>query len=535
MKTRLNILPAIASALIAAVIIFGLFPATAVATGSHYERSGKTWSKKAWTNKGWFEQSESKKKRHGKKCQKKDCDNSLSIPLYVKGEKRVGKVTLRLEGGDLKVSYQMIDGWFIKQTNLNVSDNYNDLVKADGLPDLEAYPYKSKHFTPVQSADHTISASQWALGLDLYFAVQATVINKTHGKCEQYSAKSRHSNSHDDSDHKKYQRKKSDKKGHPDHEDYFKKGSRDHQYIRSGHDNDKNHENDHHKHYNHKHQSNSKEMNAWALGEKFPNQEVAGYFIYKLESCDTVEQSTIQFSDAIYTVNEGEQQALITVVRSGNLAQASSIEFTTLDVEEGALGGADYEFTSGVLSFEPGQTSAQFPVTLIDDTEVETVETLQLQLSNPLGATLGQQKMATLEIEDNDEVSEAVIAINRIEPNPANEGDTVIIYVTRTGDLSVNATVEFGTLDGTAIGATQCGAPATPVPFDYQQVGGTLFFDAGITELTIEVTTCNNNPRGDIDETFDIEIYNPMGAILSDDGDGNPYSNLETITIMEGS
>jgi hypothetical protein len=47
------------------------------------------------------------------------------------------------------------------------------------------------------------------------------------------------------------------------------------------------------------------------------------------------------------------------------------------------------------------------------------------------------------------------------------------------------------------------------------------------------VTTCNNSPRGDTTETFDIEIYNPMGAELADDGDNNPNSNIETITILD--
>ena len=79
--------------------------------------------------------------------------------------------------------------------------------------------------------------------------------------------------------------------------------------------------------------------------------------------------------------------------------------------------------------------------------------------------------------------------------------------VTRSGDLNIDATVEFGTIDGAAVGASLCGTPASPVPFDYDQAGGTLFFSAGVTELTIQVTTCNNNPRGDTNETFEIEIY----------------------------
>ncbi|KPJ91619.1 MAG: hypothetical protein AMJ53_11270, partial [Gammaproteobacteria bacterium SG8_11] len=448
------------SAFFLALFLFSMLPAAAIASGDHHERSyDKHWSKKEWSKKDSFEKWSkkswakkenykkewSKKKWSGKKCDKKQkCDNSLSIPLYVKGGKRVGKVTVRLDGGDLKVSYKVNEGWYIKQTHLQVADSYDGLpLKVDGSPDVDAFQYSSKHFTPVKSADFTISASQWPLGTDLYVAAEAVVITKTFGKCKQHSAKSSHGKKH-----------------------YSKKGKKDYGKKHYSDDDD-----DDHKHHDHDNYGKAKELQAWAVVEKFPGQALAGYFIYTLESCDSVEKSVIQFSDAIYTVKEEGPAAVITVVRTGNLDLAASVVFTTIDGS--AVNGADYVFANGVLDFAPGETSAQFEITTIDDTEVEPVETLTLELSNPLGAELGQQKTATLEIEDNDEVTAAVIAIDRIVPNPVNEGDTVVVYVTRTGDLNVDATVDFGTLDGTAIGATQCGAPATPVPFDYEQVGGT--------------------------------------------------------------
>ena len=515
MKARSHALAKTTSALILALIMMSLFPVAALASGSHDKFSYD----KIWTSKSWFK-SDVKKARSGKKCSKKQCDTSLSVPLYVEGDKRIGKVTVRLENGDLKVRYQVKEGWYIKQTHLDLSENLETLhFNADGSPNLKAYPYKSKHFTPVKSADYTINANQWPLGTGLFIAAHAVVVNKSNGKCKQHSAKSRRSNSHDNRHGKKRkQRKSHSKKGHSDHDDFYNRKSDHHKYDR--------------KHHDHIH-GKTIELDAWAIGEKFYGQELAGYFIYKLESCDPVQQSTIQFSDALYTVSEEGPAAVITVVRSGNLDLEASVEFTTVDGS--AINGADYEFATGIIDFAPGQTTAQFEVMPIDDVEVEGVETVSLQLSNPLGATLGLQNMATLEIDDNDAASLALIAIDRIEPNPVDEGATVIIYVTRTGDVSVDATVEFGTIDGSAIGSTQCGPVASPVPFDYEQTGGTLFFDAGISELSIEVITCNNNPRDDTDETFDIEIYNPVGAELADDGDGNPHSNLETVTIIEGS
>ncbi|MGD8939013.1 MAG: hypothetical protein PVJ72_06515, partial [Gammaproteobacteria bacterium] len=175
MKTRLSPLTTMTSALIVALLIFSIFPVAAFATGNHYKHSdNKAWSKKdsfeKWSKKSFSKETRSRKERSGKQCAKKQkCDNSLSIPLYVEGGKRVGNVTVRLDGNDLKVNYQVNDGWYIKQTHLQVSDNYNGLpLKADGSPDVDAYQYNSKHFTPVKSADYTISGSQWPLGTDLY-------------------------------------------------------------------------------------------------------------------------------------------------------------------------------------------------------------------------------------------------------------------------------------------------------------------------------------------------------------------------------
>ncbi|MCG6968426.1 MAG: hypothetical protein LJE85_01545 [Gammaproteobacteria bacterium] len=515
MKTTTLKLPTTVSALLVAVFMLSLLPAAAMASGSHYKFSfDKEWTKKDRMEKSW-----SKKHRSAKGCAKKGCDNSLSIPLYVKGDNRVGKVTVRLEGGDLKVQYQMNDGWYIKQTNLDIADSYNGLhLTPDGSPDVEAFVYNSKHFTPVKSADYTINAGQWVLGTELYIAAQAIVINKTSGKCDQHSAKGGYAKIHDDTHAKSFKHKKSHSKKGESHDKHY----RDHDYDEKhyGHDHEDHDQKDH---------ANSVEKEAWALGEKFPSQQLAGYFTYMLESCDPVEQSVIQFSDAIYTVNEGDLEAVITVLRSGNVDQAASVEFTTTDGS--AMNGVDYEFASGVLNFAAGQISAEFSVKPIDDTDIESVETVALQLSNPSNATLGQQNTSTLEIEDNDVAAASIIAIDRIVPNPVEESKTVTVYVTRTGNLSVDATVEFGTIDGTAIGGTQCGAPTAP--FDYEHVGGTLFFDAGVAELSIVVTTCNNSPRGDTTETFDIEIYNPMGAELADDGDNNPNSNIETITILD--
>ena len=482
MKTTLTKLSAMTSAILFAAIMFSVFPAAVIAGGSHYGQS----SNKDWSDNDRFEKSGSKTERSGRKCGKKECDNSLSIPLYVKGDKRVGKVTVRLEGGDLKVTYQVNDGWYIKQTNLDLADSYNGLhLNSDGSPDVEAYPYKSSHFTPVKSTDYIISASQWPLGTELYVAAQAIVVNKTSGKCEKS-----HGGSHNEKDH---HNKSHDKNGHSDHDDFFKKAS--------GHDKSASYDDssdDSHSDHNGRKQGSEKE--AWAVGERFPGQTLAAYFIYKLESCDPVQPGTIQFSDAIYTVVEDALEAVITVTRTGNVDQAASVDFTTLDGS--AISGSDYDFTSGVLTFSPGQTNAQFTVTPIDDTEVESVETVGLQLSNPVGATLGQQNTAILEIEDNDVAPTTVVEFSQAEYVYMERVPFAVITVVRSGDLSAEAQVDYTTTDGTAV-----------APNDYISTSGTLTFPPGVESITFQVRLINDR-EVESDETVLLELFNEVGASL---------------------
>lgn len=449
----------------------------------------------------------------GKQCHKTQCDNSLSVPLYVNGNKRVGLVSVRLEQSDLKVSYQVEDGWSIEQTHLDIADSYNGLhIDANGAPQVEAFPYKTSHITPVKSVNYTIGASQWPLGTQLYLSAQATVVSDAAGKCQQHSATTSH---HHDDDGKFHFRKEDDKnhgKKHGKRKHYSKDSSHDYDTHDGKHRDDSD---DDHYDYHKGTVSKSITNEAWATGEVFPGQQYAAYFTYTLKSCDSEQPqqlSSIQFSDAIYTVTEGEPQVLITVVRSGDLQQAASVDFTTVDGT--AINGVDYGFASGVLEFAPGQASAQFAVYPIDDSEVEDVENVSLQLSNPVNATLGQQNTATLEINDNDVAPASVIEFSQADYTDPERTPVVTITVVRSGDLSIEAQVDFTTADGTAT-----------VNSDYIGNSGTLVFPAGVDTITFQVMVINDR-LVEANETVLLQLSNPVGAELGAQSDA-------TLTILD--
>ncbi|HEX8073294.1 MAG TPA: Calx-beta domain-containing protein [Pyrinomonadaceae bacterium] len=128
----------------------------------------------------------------------------------------------------------------------------------------------------------------------------------------------------------------------------------------------------------------------------------------------TVTAPAVAFGAATYQAREGDGFATITVTRSGDTSGQSTVEFATVDDPAAvpcndttarpgvAFARCDYATTVDTISFAAGQTTKNITIPLIDDAHVEGGETVQLQLLNPSGATLGAQQTATLALADND-------------------------------------------------------------------------------------------------------------------------------------
>lgn len=112
--------------------------------------------------------------------------------------------------------------------------------------------------------------------------------------------------------------------------------------------------------------------------------------------------SSLQFSSAAYTVNDGDTAA-ITVSRTISDVGKVRVQYSTSDGT--AQAGTDYTPVSGVLEFANGESQKTFYVSTNDISG--TSRTVNLILSNPdAWATLGDQTTAVLTIEDNDPVCE---------------------------------------------------------------------------------------------------------------------------------
>jgi hypothetical protein len=111
-----------------------------------------------------------------------------------------------------------------------------------------------------------------------------------------------------------------------------------------------------------------------------------------------VQFPSVAFTSSEYNANETDGTATITAQLSGTTGQDVTVNYATADGS--AIAGEDYEATSGTLVIPAGDLDGTFEIPLIVDEATEDIETVQLTLSSPTIATLGEPSTAVLNILD---------------------------------------------------------------------------------------------------------------------------------------
>ena len=155
---------------------------------------------------------------------------------------------------------------------------------------------------------------------------------------------------------------------------------------------------------------------------------------------------TYDFSTANYTVREDIGTTnLITIIRSGNTAEASSVNVNLASgAESGAEPGEDFTPTTVTVEFAEGENSQTISLDILDDEEAEGSEAVALSFANfnPDGQPGTTHPEATLIIEDNDSPP----IYNFVQENYSiEEGDenstTEVVEIRRQGDITVTSRV----------------------------------------------------------------------------------------------
>lgn len=214
------------------------------------------------------------------------------------------------------------------------------------------------------------------------------------------------------------------------------------------------------------------------------------------------DDSQVSFLTETYSANENavSGNASIPVVRIGATNTSVTVDYRST-VGGTATAGLDYIPVTDSLTFAPGETLKFFPIRIINDTNVEGKETVNLFLTNvTANSTLGLST-SVLTIVDDDfapgmlNFSSAVYTVNEYETN-------IVITVTRTNGSSGVVTVNFATSDGTAAAGQ-----------DYLPTIGTLAFGDGETVKTFIVPIVPDYVA-ETNETVILSLSAPTGGAM---------------------
>jgi Domain of unknown function (DUF4347)/Calx-beta domain/RTX calcium-binding nonapeptide repeat (4 copies) len=238
---------------------------------------------------------------------------------------------------------------------------------------------------------------------------------------------------------------------------------------------------------------------------------------------------TVSIDDV--TLNEGGA-ATFTISLSNPSSQPVTLKYRTSD---GTATTADSDYTaisSTDVTFNPGETSKTFTVSTTTDTKFETSETLSINLSDVVGATIaaGNAGIGELTI-TNDDTRPTI----RISDANANEGEAGTFTITLSNASSEVVSVNYSTNDGTA----------TIADSDYTEVSSTtISFNPGEITKTFTVNTTADT-KFETDETLSVNLSTPtngtliagaasVGELTIRNNDTRPVISIDDVAVDEG-
>src|SRR5262249_34900348 len=150
---------------------------------------------------------------------------------------------------------------------------------------------------------------------------------------------------------------------------------------------------------------------------------------------------------SINDVSQAEGNAGTSIFKFTVTLSVASNQTITANYETGddtASAGSDYQPANGLLIFAPGETSKPITVTVNGDTQSESNENFHVSLSSgiaPVGKGFG-----TGTIVNDDNVPPPTLQFNQSSSSVQEDLGAVTVTVTRTGDTSAAASVDYKTV-----------------------------------------------------------------------------------------
>ena len=235
---------------------------------------------------------------------------------------------------------------------------------------------------------------------------------------------------------------------------------------------------------------------------------------------------TIRINDAsVVEGDSGSKNLTFTVSWSGSKGGGVvSVHYATANVT--ATAGSDYTAKSGTVSLSNGGCRCgTVTVPVLGDVLFEGTETFQVNLSNPVNATISDARGIGT-IYDNEGPPSLVVS----DASAAEASGSLSFSVVMTSASVSTVTVDYASTDGTALAGS-----------DYTTVSGTLTFTSGQTSKTVAVPVTDDVLSED-DETVTLNLSNATNAPIVDpqgvgtilDDDPEPDVSIAGVTLVEG-
>ncbi len=254
---------------------------------------------------------------------------------------------------------------------------------------------------------------------------------------------------------------------------------------------------------------------ATLLGVTASNLASSDFIQSNIPALPTAGSGTFAFSASTFSLNEnGTAVNAITVNRTGSATGSASVLITLIDGT--ATGGippiafpTDFNNTSITLVFGAGETTKTVTVPILDDSIVESNETLTLQLAPiTVGVLVGAQSTASVTIIDNDTANAGTLSFSRSGFSVNEDGVAVnAVIVTRSGSSTGGVGATINLANGTATG----GSTPLVFPNDYSNAAINLSFASGETSKVITVPILDD-AIAESDETVNLTLTNPTGG-----------------------
>ncbi|MEM8530459.1 MAG: Calx-beta domain-containing protein [Chloroflexota bacterium] len=214
----------------------------------------------------------------------------------------------------------------------------------------------------------------------------------------------------------------------------------------------------------------------------------------------------VEFVASSFRVQEGDEVATITMTLSMPVSEPVTVSYTA---QAGSTASEeDFDALSDSLTFAPGETTQTFDLPIIDDELSENNEIVSLTLSDADVVAIGTRSFATLTIIDNDELATTdnpILSFTTLDPLISEAAGEVTIAVSLNAPSNQTVTVDYATIDDTAIGGN-----------DYVAVAGTLSFAPGETTQSFSFPIVDDG-ASEGEETIVLRLANPANAELSED------------------